>query len=108
MPRPVVHAPVPLLHPHVKTVPQSERCRNKKGENGIASSNLTETQNKSCVANKLVDMAMGNMYCKLIAFALFHLYFAILYFCLQNLFFLAILHFILDLFIFVYKKHISF
>ncbi len=49
MPRPVVHAPVPWLHPHVKTVPQSEMRRNvkRKGENGIANSNLTETQNKS-------------------------------------------------------------
>ncbi len=84
MPRPVVHVPVP----HVKTVPQSEMRRNvkRKGENGIANSNLTETQNKSSVANKFVDMAMENMYCKIIAFALFHLYFAILYFCLQNLF----------------------
>ncbi len=58
----------------------------RKGENGIASSNLNETQYKS-VANKLVDMAMENMYCKIIAFALFHLYFAILYFYLQNFFF---------------------
>ncbi len=34
MPRPVVHAPVPWLHPHVKAVPQSETRRNVicKGE----------------------------------------------------------------------------
>ncbi len=74
--------------PHVKTVPQSEMHRNvkRKRKIGIASSNLTEMQNKSSVANKLVDVAMGNMYCKIIAFALFHIYFVILYFCLQNLF----------------------
>ncbi len=81
----------------------------RKGENGIASSNLTETQNKSSVANKLVDMAMENMYCKIIAFALLHLYFAILYFCLQNFFFshnssfsFAILYFCLQ------KAHLFF
>ncbi len=124
MPRPVVHAPVPWLHPHVKTVPQSETCRNMKckGENGITSSNLTETQYKSSVANKLVDMAMENMYCKIIAFALFHLYFAILYFYLQNFFFFSQyfiffcnslflftqLIFFLQFFIFVYKKYIIF
>ncbi len=104
MPRPVVHVPVP----HVKTVPQSEMRRNvkRKGENGIANSNLTETQNKSSVANKFVDMAMENMYCKIIAFALFHLYFAILYFCLQNLFSSCNTSFSLKFFIFVYKKHI--
>ncbi len=69
-------------------MPQSETRGNvkHKGEIGIASSNLTETQNKSSVANKFVDIAMENMYCKIIAFAFFNLYFAILYFCLQNLF----------------------
>ncbi len=72
----------------------------------MANSNLTETQNKSSVANKLVDMAMENMYCKIIAFALFHLYFAILYFCLQNVFFSCNTSFSLKFFIFVYKKHI--
>ncbi len=61
MPRPVVHAPVPWLHPHVKTVPIK-------------------------AALQINDMAMENMYCKIIAFALLHLYFAILYFCLQNFF----------------------
>ncbi len=81
MARPVVHTSFPWLHPHVKTVPQSEK---RKVENGIASSNLTEMQYKSSVANKLVDMAMENMYCKIIAFALFHLYFAIFYFYLQK------------------------
>ncbi len=55
----------------------------RKSENGITTSNLTETQNKSTVVNKL-DMAMENMYCKIIAFARFHSYFAILYFCLQT------------------------
>ncbi len=107
LPRPVVHAPVPWLHPHVKTVPQSEMRRNmkRKGENGIANSNLTETQNKSSVENKLVDMAMENMYCKIIAFALFHLYFAILYFCLQNLFFSCNTSFFLQFFIFVCKTY---
>ncbi len=94
MPKPVVHTPVPWLHPHVKTVPQSEKRRNvkRKGDNGITISNLTETQNKSNVANKLVDMAMENMYCKIIAFALFHFHFtylAICYFCLQNNFFFS-------------------
>ncbi len=73
---------------HPLTPSQSETSRNVKckGENGIASLNLTETLNKSSIANKLVDMAMENIYCKIIAFALFHLYFAIFYFCLQNLF----------------------
>ncbi len=102
--RPVAHAPVPWLHPPVKTVPQSEPRRNVKHkvENCIASSNLTETQYKSSVANKLVDMAMENMYCKIIAFALFHLYFTILNFYLQNFFFsqyfisFAILYFYLQ------------
>ncbi len=100
--------PRPLTPPHVKTVPQSETRRNvkRKGENGMANSNLTKTQNKSSVANKLVDMAMENMYCKIIAFAQFHLYFAILYFCLQNFFSSCNTSFSLKLFIFVYKKHI--
>ncbi len=95
MARPVVHAPVPWLHPHSKTVPESEihvhaEMWSAKGNNGIASSHLNEMQNKSSIANKLVAMEMEIMFCKLIAFALFHLYFAILYFCLQkaHLFFL--------------------
>ncbi len=85
---PVVHTPFPWLHPRVKTVPHSETRRNvkRKGENGITSSNLTETQNKSSIANKLEDMAMKNIYCIIIDLALFHLYFAILYLCLLNLF----------------------
>ncbi len=62
---------------------ESEMRRNvkRKGKNCITSSNLTETQNKSSDANKLVDMTMENMYCKIIAFALFHLYFAIIFVC---------------------------
>ncbi len=54
------------------------RAQKRKGENGIGSSNLTETRNKSNVENKFVDMAMEYMYGKFIAFARFHLYFAIL------------------------------
>ncbi len=110
MPRPVVHAPVSWLHPHVKTVPQSETCRNvkRKVENGIASSNSTETQYKSSVANKLIDMAMENMYCKIIAFALFHLYFAILCFYLQNLFFSHNTSFSFAIIYFCLQKYIIF
>ncbi len=86
MPRPFVHTPFPWLHPHAKTVSLSEMRRNVKRKVGncIASLNLIETQNESSVANKWVDMAMENMYCKIIAFAPFHLYFAILCFCLQK------------------------
>ncbi len=113
--RPVVHAPIPWLHPHVKTVPQSETRRNvkRKVENGIASTNLTEMQYKSSVANKLVDMAMENMYCNIIAFALFHLYFAILYFCLQKVhycfsilsFSFAKLYFLLHIYVALFWLH---
>ncbi len=73
--------PVPWLHPHVKTVPWSETCRNVKckGENGNTSLNLTETQTKNSVANKLVDLGMENMYSKINTFAPFHLYFEILF-----------------------------
>ncbi len=79
--------PVPWLRPHAKTVPQSETRRNVKckGKNGIASSNLIETQNKSSDTNKLVDMAMENMYCKIIAFSHNSSFsFAILYFGFQK------------------------
>ncbi len=131
MPRPVVHAPVPWLHPHVKTVPQSETCRNVKckGENGIASSNLTETQYKSSVANKLVDiwpwkiciakslLLLCFIYILQFFFFICKTYFflTILHFLLQFIIFvyttyflLAILHFLLQFFIFVYKKYIIF
>ncbi len=91
MPRPFVHTPFPWLHPHAKTVSLSEMRRNVKRKVGncITSLNLIETQNKSSVANKWVDMAMENMYCKIIAFAPSHLYFAILHFCLQLLIFVC-------------------
>ncbi len=116
MPRPVVHAPVPWLHPHVKTVPQSETRRNvkRKGENGIASSNLNETQYKSSVANKLVDMAMENMYCKIFIcktsffLTILHFLLQFIIFVYKTYFLLAILHFLLQFFIFVYKKYIIF
>ncbi len=63
----------------LKKVIRAETC---KRENGILSSNLTETQNKS-ISNKLLDVTMENMHCKIIAFARFNLYFAIRYFHLQ-------------------------
>ncbi len=104
MPRPVIHAPSLDSTPMSKQCHKVRRAENvkRKGENGIASSNLTETQYKSSVANKLVDMAMENMYCKIIAFAPFHLYFAILLFLFAKLlyscntsFSFAILYFLL-------------
>ncbi len=62
---------------------------------------MTETQNKSSVANKLVDMAMENMYCKIIAcfqnfFSRNTLFsFAFVYFCLQKAhYFFSILSFL--------------
>ncbi len=87
-------------HPSLDSTPcqNSETLRNVKreGEIGSPSSNLTETQNKSSIASKFVDMAMENMYCKIIGFALFHLYFTILDFYLQKAhYFLSILHFLL-------------
>ncbi len=97
------HAQACCTCPHVKIVPQSETRRNvkRKAENGIASSK-TETQNKSSVANELVDMATENMYCKIIYLTLFHLYLAILYFCSQkaHLFFSQYFHFNLQNLIF--------
>ncbi len=95
MPRPVVHAPIPWLHPHVKTVPQSEMCRNvkRKGENGMANSNLTETQNKS-LQNLFFSCNTSFFFFAILFFCLQNLFFsrntsfsfAILYFCLKNLF----------------------
>ncbi len=80
--------PRPLTPPPCQNSATKGDAQKREAQRGkrIASSNLTETQNKSSVANKLVDMVMENMYCKIIAFALPHLYFAILYFCLQNFF----------------------
>ncbi len=79
VPRPVVHAPIPWLHPHVKTVPQRNVKRKTYRKLKL---DWNMSQNKSNVANKLVGME--NMYFKIIYFARFHLYFAILYFCLQK------------------------
>ncbi len=84
VPRPVVHAPPPLAPPPCQNSATKWDTQKREVQTSITSSNLTETQNKSSVANKLVDMAMENMYSKIIAFARFHLYLAILYFCLQK------------------------
>ncbi len=80
MPRPVVHGQ------SLDSTPMSKQCHEVRHAETwsakvktVTSLNLTETQTKNSVANKLVDLGMENMYSKINTFATFHLYFEILF-----------------------------